>query len=61
MEPATKIMDLDSEYAEYRTYIAEFAKTIDPDDQLPLRVAGYCLKDYEIHGECLDWLNNYLG
>jgi hypothetical protein len=54
-------MDLDSEYAEYRQYIDEFAKTIDPDDQLPLRVAGYCLRDFEIHGECLDWLNNYLG
>lgn len=54
-------MDLDAEYAEYRSFVEEFAKTIDPHDQLPLRVSGYSLKDFEIHGEILDWLMNYLG
>lgn len=54
-------MDLNAEYSEYRLYIEDFAKTIDPLDQLPLRVSGYLLKDFEIHGEILDWLMNYLG
>lgn len=54
-------MDLDAEYSEYKAYIEEFAKTIDPNDQLPLRVSGYCLRDFEIHGEILDWLMSYLG
>ncbi|KAG5676284.1 hypothetical protein PVAND_006132 [Polypedilum vanderplanki] len=54
-------MNLDVEYAEYRNYIEEFAKTIDPHDQLPLRVSGYCLRDYEIHGEIIQWLIVYLG
>lgn len=54
-------MDLDAEYAEYKEYIACFVSTIDPNDQLPLRVSGYCLRDFEIHGEILDWLMSYLG
>ncbi|KAL7041952.1 hypothetical protein ACKWTF_000968 [Chironomus riparius] len=54
-------MNLDAEYGEYREYIEEFAKTIDPHDQLPLRVSGYCLRDYEIHGEIIEWLLIYLG
>lgn len=55
------MMDLDAEYSEYKAYIEDFAKTIDPNDQLPLRVSGYCLRDYEIHGEVLDWVGTYLG
>jgi hypothetical protein len=55
------IMDLDTEYSEYKVYIEDFAKTIDPHDQLPLRVSGYCLRDFEIHGEILEWINVYLG
>lgn len=31
------------------------------DDQLPLRTAGYCLRDYEVHGEVTDWIITYLG
>lgn len=75
-------MDLEAEYAEYKAYIDDFAKTIDPvrflwarksavefmqitfkfqDDQLPLRTAGYCLRDYEVHGEVTDWIITYLG
>lgn len=37
-------MDVETEYAEYKAYIEEFAKTIDPNDQLPLRVSGYSLR-----------------
>ena len=54
-------MDLDTEYEEYRAYVDEFAKTIDWEDQLPLRVSGYCLRDFEVHGEILEWTNTYLG
>lgn len=54
-------MDLDAEYSEYKLYIEDFAKTIDPNDQLPLRVSGYCLRDFEILGEILEWTNIYLG
>lgn len=71
--------DLCAEYAEYKKYISSFAETIDPLDQLPLRVSGYCkdseialheilshywlpgLARFEIHGEILDWIMNYLG
>lgn len=54
-------MDLDAEYSEYRAFITEFVRNIDPNDQLPIRVSGYCLRDYEIHGEILDWIINYLS
>jgi hypothetical protein len=54
-------MDLDTEYEEYRVYVEEFAKTIDWEDQLPLRVSGYCLREFEINGEIVEWINTYLG
>lgn len=48
-------------YALYRSFIAEFASTIDPFDQLPIRISGYCLKENEIYGEVVDWIMNYLS
>lgn len=54
-------MDFDDDYLVYRAYIDEFSSTIDLQDQLPVRVSGYCLREFEIHGEIIDWLISYLG
>lgn len=52
---------VNDDYAEYRAFLSKFLKTIDPLDQLPFRVAGYCLKEQEVYGEVLDWLMVYLS
>ncbi|GLH10444.1 Uncharacterized protein GBIM_15411 [Gryllus bimaculatus] len=45
----------------YKRFFDNFAKTVDPDDQLPVRVAGYRLWDNEIVGETVDWTLQYLS
>ncbi|KAJ9582389.1 hypothetical protein L9F63_003242, partial [Diploptera punctata] len=45
----------------YRHFFEEFARTVNPDDQLPVKVGGYYLYDVELVGEIVDWTLQYLS
>ncbi|XP_066996161.1 protein phosphatase 1E [Anabrus simplex] len=45
----------------YKRFFDDFAATINPDDQLPVKVAGYYLCDTELVGEIVDWTLQYLN
>ena len=45
----------------YRRFFEEFARTVNPDDQLPVKVGGYYLCDTELVGEIVDWTLQYLN
>lgn len=45
----------------YKKFFDDFAATVDPDDQLPVKVAAYNLYENEIVGEVVDWTLQYLN
>lgn len=53
--------DTEDFLAVYRRFFEEFATTVNPNDQLPVKVAGYYLYDSEIVGEIVDWTLQYLN
>jgi hypothetical protein len=53
--------DTEDFLALYRRFFEEFATTVNPNDQLPVKVAGYYLYDSEIVGEIVDWTLQYLN
>lgn len=44
----------------YRNFFERFALTVDPSDQLPVKVAGYNVTESEIVGAVGDWVLQYL-
>lgn len=44
----------------YRKFFESFALSVDPLDQLPVKVAGYNLFESEIVGAAADWALQYL-
>lgn len=50
-----------ADYSEYRKFLEEFAASVNPTDQLPVRVAGYTLTEAELTGEIMDWTYQYLA
>lgn len=44
----------------YREFFAEFAKTVNPNDQLPVKLACYKLLNVEVVGGIIDWTTQYL-
>lgn len=53
--------DTEDFLALYRRFFEEFATTLNPNDQLPVKVAGYYLRESEIVGEIVDWTLQYLN
>lgn len=53
-------MTTNPDYSEYREFLKVFADTLDPNDPLPLRVAGYSITDAELTGEIISVINQYL-
>lgn len=45
---------------EYRRFFENFAKTLNPDDQLPVKPACYHLVNVEVVGGIIDWTMQYL-
>lgn len=45
----------------YRKFFEYFESSVDPKDQLPVKVAGYNVAEYEINGEVADWALQYLN
>lgn len=48
-------------FTKYREFLENFAKNVDPTDQLPVRVPNYTLEECEISGAVIDWMIQYLG
>uniref|UniRef100_A0A1L8DL25 Protein phosphatase 2c n=1 Tax=Nyssomyia neivai TaxID=330878 RepID=A0A1L8DL25_9DIPT len=46
---------------EHRSFLEEFAASINPNDPLPLRVSSYNLSNDEIDGEIIHWALQYLS
>lgn len=44
----------------YREFFESFAATVNPEDQLPVHVAGYTITEAELPGETLYWTTQYL-
>lgn len=55
-----KIVIMSEDYAEYRHFLKNFPATMDPTDQLPVRIGGYNITEAEITGEVIDWTIQYL-
>lgn len=55
------IMANNVDYSSYRKFLEDFAASVDPTDQLPVRVAGYTLTEPELVGEIMDWTYQYLA
>lgn len=49
-----------ADYSEYRKFLDDFAASVDPSDQLPVRVPGYTLTESELRGAIMDWTLQYL-
>lgn len=45
----------------YRRFFDNFASSVDPTDQLPVKVASYNLTKFEIAGAVTDWCLQYLN
>lgn len=45
---------------EYRQFFENFAKTVNPNDQLPVKLASYKLVNIEVVGGIIDWTTQYL-
>lgn len=45
----------------YKQFFVRFSSSVDPSDQLPVKVAGYNLSDFEIVGAVTDWCLQYLN
>lgn len=44
----------------YREFFENFAHTINPDDQLPVKLSSYKLVNVEVVGAIIDWATQYL-
>lgn len=44
----------------YRQFFENFAQTVNPDDQLPVRLSSYKLVNVEVVGAIIDWTTQYL-
>jgi hypothetical protein len=53
--------DIEDYLTVYRRFFEDFATKVNPDDQLPVKVAAYHLCDAEIVGEIVDWTFQYLN
>ncbi|CAB3255269.1 unnamed protein product [Arctia plantaginis] len=45
----------------YRVFFENFAATVNPEDQLPVNIAGYTITESELPGEVLYWITQYLS
>lgn len=45
----------------YKQFFSRFSSSVDPSDQLPVKVAGYNLSEFEIVGAVTDWCLQYLN
>ncbi|XP_075220815.1 uncharacterized protein LOC142324071 [Lycorma delicatula] len=45
----------------YRKFFEDFESSVNPKDQLPVKVAGYHVAEFEISGEVADWALQYLN
>ncbi|XP_052737491.1 uncharacterized protein LOC112055609 isoform X2 [Bicyclus anynana] len=52
--------DKDDYLTSYREFFENFAATVDPEDQLPVNIAGYTITEAELPGEVLYWTTQYL-
>lgn len=46
---------------EYRQFFQYFDETLDPNDQLPVKLASYKLFQKEVVGAIFNWTNQYLS
>ncbi|XP_018318809.1 protein phosphatase 1E isoform X3 [Agrilus planipennis] len=46
---------------EYRQFFENFAQTVNPNDQLPVRLSSYKLVNTEVVGGIIDWSTQYLN
>lgn len=44
----------------YREFFERFAQTVNPNDQLPVKLASYKLLNVEVIGAIIDWTTQYL-
>ncbi|XP_045785308.1 COPII coat assembly protein SEC16-like isoform X3 [Maniola jurtina] len=52
--------DKDDYLTSYRVFFENFAATVDPEDQLPVNIAGYTITEAEVPGEVIYWTTQYL-
>ncbi|CAH1100487.1 unnamed protein product, partial [Psylliodes chrysocephalus] len=45
----------------YREFFENFAQTVNPNDQLPVKLASYKLVNIEVVGGIIDWTTQYLS
>lgn len=45
----------------YKQFFSRFSSSVDPSDQLPVKVAGYNLSEFELVGAITDWCLQYLN
>nr|CAH7737469.1 unnamed protein product [Callosobruchus chinensis] len=50
----------DDYLTDYREFFENFAQTVNPNDQLPVKLAGYKLVGFEVVGGIIDWTTQYL-
>lgn len=50
----------DDYLTEYRKFFEYFAETVNPHDQLPVKLACYKLVNVEVVGGIIDWTTQYL-
>lgn len=53
--------DKEDYLTEYRVFFEKFAATVNPEDQLPVHIAGYSVSRDELPGEVLYWTMQYLS
>lgn len=46
---------------EYRQFFEEFANTVEPNDQLPVKLGSYKFINSEVVGGIVDWCLQYLN
>lgn len=45
----------------YRQFFEFFAETVNPNDQLPVKLASYKFVNLEVVGGIIDWTTQYLN
>lgn len=56
-----KMCDKEDYLTVYREFFENFAATVNPEDQLPVQIAGYTITEAELPGEVLYWTTQYLS
>lgn len=51
----------DDYLTEYRQFFEEFANTVEPNDQLPVKLGSYKFINSEVVGGIVDWCLQYLN